>query len=114
MRPAVQLVGATLVELDDLRRHGGAVLDGVDARFERDLNAFGAFDMGHDGQAEAMGGPACRRRDIRLHAQDAWFAGLDCVEHAAGDEELDDVGAARDEFLDLCGGFAGRGDDAGE
>ena len=111
---AGQLRGALEVELDYLGRQRRPVLDGVHARLERDADALGALDVRHDWKLEPMRLAAGGLGDERGHAQHAGLADLGGVEHAPGDEQLDDVGALGHELADEQRGLLRRVDGLGE
>ena len=76
------------------------MLDGVDACFQADLDAFGAFDMGRGAKPEFMSLVAHCLRDIEGHAQDARLAFDFSIENAARDEELDLIGSIAEVLMD--------------
>ena len=69
------------------------MLDGIDACFQADLDAFGAFNMGRGAKPEFMSLVAHCLCDIEGHAQDARLAFDFSIENAARDEKLDLIGA---------------------
>ena len=104
----------TAVQLDDLRGHGGAVLDGVHAGLERHAHALGALHVSHHGKAELVRGAAGGGSDLRRHAQHAGLAHLGGVEHAARHEQLDHVGAVRGDLAHELRGALGTLGNLGE
>ena len=107
-------VSRTAVQLDDLRGHGGAVLDGVHAGLERHAHALGALHVSHHGKAELVCGGAGGGCDLRRHAQHAGLAHLGGVEHAARHEQLDHVGAVRGDLAHELRGALGTLGNLGE
>ena len=98
-----------LEQLQKFVGKGRAMLDGVDACFQSDLDAFGAFNMGRGAKPEFMRLVAHRLRDIERHAQNARFAFDFGIENAARDEKLDLIGAIAEVLMnERAALFGGR------
>ena len=76
------------------------MFDGIDARFQADLDAFGAFNMGRGAKPEFMRFVAHCLRDIEGHAQDSRLAFNLGIKNAACDEELDLIGSIAEVLMD--------------
>ena len=89
--------------LNSFRRssvRGRAMLDGVDACFQSDLDAFGTFNVGRGAKPKLMCFIAHRLRDIERHAQDSRLAFDFGIKNAARDEELDLIGSIAEVLMD--------------
>ena len=102
------------IQLQDLGRHRGTVLDRVDPGLKRGLHALGALDMSHNRQAHLVRRLARRRGNLHRHTQHARLAHLGRIEHTARYEQLNDVGAARIQVSHLLGCLDGAVGHLGE
>ena len=102
------------IQLQDLGRHRGTVLDRVDPGLKRGLHALGALDMSHNRKPNLVRRLARRRGDIDRHAQHARLAHLSRIEHAARYEQFNDIGTARIQVAHLFGRLGGTVSHLGE
>ena len=84
-----------------------AVLDRIHAVFERHAHALGTFDMRRNGQAEPVRLAARRADVLRRHFQLARLALFLCIQHAAGDHELDEIGFSLRDLSHVLRGLRG-------
>ena len=98
-----------LEQLQKFVGKGRAMLDGVDACFQSDLDAFGTFNVGRGAKPKLMRFVAHCLRDIERHAQDARLAFDFSIENAARDEKLDLIGAIAEVLMnERAALFGGR------